>query len=331
MKRILLWLRICRPQTLFASVCPVVAGLLLAGHLLYVPKWLDGIVYMAYELDAVVASLTLVCALSLQILSNLINDYYDFIRGTDKAGRKGFKRALAEGEVSLRQMKVAIGICLLSAVLSGFPLVLQGGLPILLIGLSAIVFAWLYTATSRSLSYLGIADIFVWLYYGVIAVCGTVWLQIWPVSFPLFDSGIGYLQWWNSLMDWQLMGKQLPLLYSPFLIGSTCGLISMCVLIINNLRDVEEDRQSGKRTFPVRFGKRAGEWGMLLVILLAPLSTFLAMPPYDRFPVVIIVPLLLLFCAVVRAQGRQYNKCLMAAGLCNLIYVLLLTVTFFID
>ncbi len=285
MKKILLWFRIIRPQTLFASLCPVLIGL-----------------FVSPEVNGWVGAGTLLCALALQILSNLINDYYDFRRGADKVGRKGFKRALAEGEVSVQQMKVAIFITLGAALLLGAGLLmaaccfdgafhLLGGVPILIIGLTALLFAWLYTATRHSLSYLGIADIFVFLYYGVIASAGTTYLQ-------------------THAFSWQ-----------AFYAGAVCGLISMCVLIINNLRDIDGDRAVGKRTFPVRFGKRAGEMGMLIVILLMPLFVYLA---YGwSWAMLVIVPALLLFRATRRAEGAQYNKCLLFAGLINVVYLLL--------
>ncbi len=286
MKKTLLWLKIIRPQTLFASLCPVIVGLLVATNISWCVGWL-----------------TIVCALSLQILSNLINDYYDFKRGADKAGRVGFKRALAEGEVSIGQMQTAIFITLGIALLSGLFLTVSAGmsdggfhlagcLPILAIGLTALLFAWLYTATSHSLSYLGIADIFVFLYYGVIATAGTYYLQ-------------------THTFSWQ-----------SFHAGAVCGLISMCVLIINNLRDIESDKAVGKKTFPVRFGKRAGELGMFVVVLLMPLFAYWAFGL--SLPMAIVFIGLLLFVKTMKAEGVQYNKCLLGAGLVNLFYVILI-------
>ena len=277
MKQILLWLRIIRPQTLFASLVPVLVGLKVAG----VSDWR-------------VAVFTALCALSLQILSNLINDYYDFVRGSDKAGRAGFKRALAEGEVSERQMLSACACALAVAVCLGFFLVLKGGWVILAIGVTAIIFAWLYTATSHSLSYLGIADGFVFLYYGVLASAGTAWLQTHEFSEQAFYA------------------------------GAVCGLISMCVLMINNLRDIESDREAGKRTLPVRFGKKAAESVMLVEVILMPVFAWLA---FDLSPALLIfVPALVLYVAVLRAQGAAYNKCLLCTGLINLLYYILILI-----
>lgn len=269
------WFRIIRPQTLFASFCPVAVALLTQSEAISWP----------------VAIVTIICALALQILSNLINDYYDYRRGTDKQGRVGFRRALAEGEVTERQMLTACLITLGVCLLTGLYLVWIGGWVILLIGLTALLFAWLYTATSKSLSYLGIADIFVFLYYGVIAATGTYYLQTGTFSWTIFYT------------------------------GAVCGLISMCVLLINNLRDIEDDRAVGKRTLPVRFGRKAGLGLMLMVVLLMPLFAYLA---YGwSLPMLVIIPALALFVAITRAQGRAYNICLLAAGLTNVVYTIL--------
>lgn len=277
----MLWLKIIRPQTLFASLCPVLTALLIVSH--------SSVIHYG------VAATTLLCALALQILSNLINDYYDFKRGTDQKGRVGFKRALAEGLVTEKQMLRACIITLIVAVALGLYLVIKGGWVILLIGVLAILFAWLYTATNHSLSYLGIADIFVFLFYGIIAGWGT-----------------GYLQ-----------GSELH----AEIIAATAvnGMISMCVLIINNLRDIDSDRTAGKRTFPVRFGKRAGEMGMLIIVLLMPVCAWLAF--HHWLPVLILIPAVLLTTATLRAEGRQYNRCLLMAGLVNVCYVVLVYIT----
>ena len=95
----------------------------------------------------------------------------------------------------------------------------------------------------------------------------------------------------------------------------------MCLLIINNLRDIDDDRAAGKRTFPVRFGKRAGEIGMLVVVLLMPLFAWLAFG-LDG-PMLVVFPALALFVAVLRAEGSQYNRLMLGAGFVNLVYTAL--------
>lgn len=281
MKKVLLWVRIIRPQTLFASLVPVLVGLRVA----------NGMPSAAHH-PLLAGILTAICAVSLQVLANLINDYYDFVRGTDKAGRQGFKRALAEGEVSTGQMKAACLTTLAITVSTGFYLVLVGGWIILAIGLSAILFAWLYTATSHSLSYLGIADMFVFLYYGVIASAGTTYIITHAFS------------------------------TMSFLAGAVCGLISMCVLMTNNLRDIDSDREAGKKTLPVRFGKRAAQAVLLVEVLLMPVFAWLA---FGLSPAMLIgVAALALYALILKAEGAQYNKCLLLAGLTNVLYYILI-------
>lgn len=288
MKQIALWLRIIRPQTLFASLCPVLVGLMVAHTL--IPQSSSSM--------KLTALLTVLCALALQILSNLINDYYDYKRGTDKQGRVGFKRALAEGLVNEKEMLIACLVTLSIALILGAVLCYIGGWVIVFIGITAILFAWLYTATPYSLSYLGIADIFVFLYYGVIATWGTVWLQ--------FRSA----------------GKPLDLsILTPINAGAVCGLISMCVLAINNIRDVDDDRLVGKRTIPVRVGKK---WALVIlgvIVALMPLFAWLAFGM--SWAVGIIIPAIVLYLNVLRAKGAQYNLCLLQAGIVNLVYVIL--------
>lgn len=284
MKNIFLWFKIVRPQTLFASLCPVTVALLVMSQ-------------HGYTIHGWVATATVLCALALQVLSNLINDYYDFKRGTDKKGRIGFKRALAEGLVTEKQMLTACLITLAIALALGLYLVIVGGWVILLIGVLAIFFAWLYTATNHSLSYLGIADIFVFLFYGIIAGWGTAYLQV--------TADNCYSTTWMRPVLWA---------------AAVNGLISMCVLIINNLRDIATDRETGKRTFPVRFGKRAGELGMAIIVALMPACAWLAF--HSWIPALILVPAVALLIGTLRARGAQYNKCLLGAGLVNCIYVL---------
>ena len=173
-----------------------------------------------------------------------------------------------------------------------------GGWVILIIGITAILFAWLYTATSYSLSYLGIADGFVFLYYGVIATWGTVWLQYQAEGL-------------TTLMEHSI----------PIYAGAVCGLISMCVLAINNIRDMEDDRQVGKRTLPVRVGKKTALAILGVIVVLMPLFAWLAFGV--SWAMAVFIPASFLYYKVLKAGGAQYNICLMLAGIVNLIYTLL--------
>lgn len=277
MQKIKLWFGISRPKTFFASLCPVAVALLLVQ----IPRPLAGI-------------LTLLCALSLQVLSNFINDYYDFVRGSDKAGRVGPARALAEGLVTKNAMKRACLIALGVALATGLVLVVQGGWPILAIGLLSILFAWLYTATRHSLSYLGIADIFCFLFYGPIATGGTAFLQ-------------------TGCWDTQ-----------SILAGIANGCIAVCVLATNNIRDIEDDRAAGKRTFPVRFGKKAALVGTAIMLLGAQAAMISATRSFFMLFWALIA--IYVYRELCRANGMAYNRCLYHFGLTNLGYVLLVAV-----
>ncbi len=278
MQKIKLWFGICRPRTLFASICPVLMGFIAVGGM---PR-------------PVVATVTLLCGVSLQVLSNLINDYYDFRRGSDKAGRVGPSRALAEGLVAEVQMRRACLIALGLSVAEGIYLVLTGGWVILAIGVLSIFFAWIYTATPHSLSYLGIADIVCFLFYGPVATVGTAWLQTGRFSL------------------------------TALLLGCVCGCVAVCVLATNNIRDIEDDRAVGKRTFPVRFGKNAARVGVALMLVGAEAFALLALKGCPSVWLML-VPFgvsVFLYVRLLKAQGAQYNLCLFRFGLLNACYVL---------
>ncbi len=292
---ICLWWRIIRPHTLFAAAAPVLVALFVVA----MDKVQLSTIPAEYSIHWLTAFATIFCAFSLQVFANFVNDYYDYKKGADKKGRVGFRRALAEREVTVRQMRVALIITLLIILLSGFYLVLRGGLPILFVGLLAILFAWLYTATRYSLAYLGIADLFVFLFFGVVATTGTVWLQ-------------------NSTWDW-----------SAFWAGGVNGVISMCVLCINNLRDYEDDRSVGKRTIPVRFGHKAGYMELIICSLFSFLFAYLAFG--FSWPCLIIIPMIYLCIKVLKAQGVEYNNCLVLAGKINMVYVALVALSLFIS
>lgn len=280
MNQIKKWFSIIRPKTLFASAVPVLIAILLAFKL--------------ENISLLNSILVLLCGVSLQVLSNLINDYYDFKKGLDKQGRLGPKRALAEGTVTEIQMRNAIIINIVFSVLTGLYLVIVGGMPILLIGVLSIFFAWLYTATSHSLSYLGIADIFAFTFYGPIATFGTFYILT-----HSFSSTVIYA-------------------------GCVCGLVSTMILCTNNLRDISADKQVGKKTIPVRFGKKIGELEYLLCALLTSVFAYLAF----SLSVTMLIGAfaLLVYGKVKKAEGVQYNKCLFLSSLLNMVYFLLVLI-----
>ncbi|MGL5785734.1 MAG: 1,4-dihydroxy-2-naphthoate octaprenyltransferase [Bacteroidales bacterium] len=282
MNSIRLWFRIARPGTLAATFSPVFIGLMIAANLT--------------KIDWITALVTLISGLSIQIISNFVNDYYDFKKGLDKAGRVGFKRAIAEGEVTPSAMKKAIIITTLIAVLSGLFLIYKGGIPILSIGIFSLLFAWLYTATSKSLSYLGIADLFVLIFFGPVATVGTTYLQTHAFSSQSFWFGI------------------------------VCGLISTCVLVTNNVRDYDTDKKAGKKSLPVRLGKKFGEYEYLVSIL--AIIPVLYIGQARVLPYLIVIPGIILYIKLLKAKGTAYNQILVNTGKLNLLFALLCALEF---
>ena len=206
------WWTACRPNTLIISIAPVLLGLSLAINNGKFNSFL-------------VAILTLVAAMLIQIGTNLINDLYDFISGADTDDRLGPIRATQSGLLSKKQVKMGAFFCFLLSLLIGVYLVYVGGVPILIIGLLSLISGYCYTAGPYPLAYNGLGDIFVFIFFGLIAVPGTYYLQ----SNELFDI--------NSI-----------------LVGASIGFLAVAVLCVNNIRDVESDRKVNKKTLVVRFG-----------------------------------------------------------------------------
>lgn len=280
MKHFILWFKTIRPQTLFQSIAPVGVGLLVAN------------IYT--KLDGLLATITMLCAISIQVFANLTNDYYDYKKGADEKERVGFTRGLAEGTLSIKSIRNAILISLAITIVSGIYLIYRGGWVIFLIGIASIFFAWIYTATRYSLAYLGIADIFVFLFFGVIATTGTTYLQIGGFS------------------------------VQSFLAGTASGVISMGVLIINNLRDRETDKQVGKKTIPVRFGRKVGEAELVLCSILSLVFSYLAFGL--SFSNLIFIPTIIVALQTIKAKGKIYNKCLIKQSINSIIYMLLVMI-----
>ncbi len=223
------WFLAARPKTLWASVSPVLLGSALA---------LD-----AGSFHAPAAMAALIGAMLIQIGANFANDYFDFIKGADTEARLGPQRATQSGWVTPIQMRRATILVFALAFLVGLYLVYRGGWPILLIGLISIACGVLYTGGPYPLGYIGLADVFAFVFFGPVAVAGTYYVQV--------------LQW-DALPVW---------------VGMAPGFFSLALLTVNNLRDREEDQQSGKKTLAVRFGKRFAQGEYTLALLSATLLT----------------------------------------------------------
>lgn len=189
------------------------------------------------------ASAALLGALLIQIGANFANDVFDFERGADTEARIGPPRAAQLGLLTPRQMKMGTAAAFGSAVLVGVYLVAIGGWPIAVVGVLSIAAGLAYTGGPFAFGYHGLGDIAVFAFFGIVAVCGTYYVQVLALS-PIAFAG------------------SLPI-----------GAFATAVLVVNNLRDVDTDRSAGKRTLAVRFGRRAArfEYAGLLVFAYAML------------------------------------------------------------
>lgn len=242
-----IWLDASRPKTLTAAIVPVMTGLALA------------IRNDVFRADT--ASVALLCALLIQIGTNFANDYFDAQKGADTDKRVGFQRATASGLVSPQAMKRAMILTMLAAFFGGLYLVWTGGLIVLWIGLLSILFGILYTGGPYPLGYNGLGDLFVFLFFGIVAVCATYYVQA--------------LQW----------------SVESFWLSIPIGALAVNILVINNLRDVEEDKITGKRTLGVMFGERAlkAEYMLMNLLTVPPLIVLYTTYDYSAW---IFLPLL---------------------------------------
>ncbi len=212
--KISVWFMAIRPRTLPAAAAPVLIGTAMA--------------FREVSLSLNIFILTLAAALLIQIGTNLANDYFDHIKGTDDSDRKGPTRVMQSGLLTKKEISISIIVVFSLALICGGFLIFIGGIPILIIGVLAILFGILYTAGPLPLGYIGLGDIFVLVFFGPVAVGGTFYLQTLEISLPVIISGL-----------------------AP-------GFLSVAILISNNLRDIETDKKSGKKTLIVRFGYRFG-------------------------------------------------------------------------
>jgi 1,4-dihydroxy-2-naphthoate octaprenyltransferase len=229
------WVMAARPQTLPAGAAPVVVGTGLAvGEGVFAP------------LPAFAA---LVGALLLQIGTNFANDYYDAVRGADTDEREGFTRVTAGGLIEPQQVKRAMYATFALAIALGTYLVWVGGPAILLVGLSSVAAGIAYTGGPAPYGYRGLGDVFVFVYFGLVAVTGTYYVQA-----AAAIAGVPALSAPLELVPLAAVVAALP----------AAGL-STCILVVNNIRDRETDAKAGKRTLAVLlgYGPSRGEFLLL--------------------------------------------------------------------
>ena len=213
------WLLAARPKTLSGAAVPVMIGVSLS--------YIDAKTYGDDVFSWVAAVLCFFFAFIMQIDANFINDFFDFANGTDNnETRLGPRRACAMGWVKLDAMKKAIAATTCLACIVGLPLVYWGGFEMVLVGIVCIAFCFLYTT---HLSYMGLGDVLVLVFFGIVPVCITYYVQLHTVTVQVFVASVA------------------------------CGLVIDGLLIVNNYRDRDNDRRDGKQTLVVKIGAKAAE------------------------------------------------------------------------
>ena len=265
------WIIASRPKTLLAAVVPVLVGSALA---ISINKF-----FLPYSIVA------LFCSILIQVGTNFTNDLYDFLKGADNQKRKGPRRVLASGLISVTEMKVAIVIVFGLAFLFGLYLVLSVNLLILWVGIISIIAGIIYTAGPFPLAYNGLGDIFVFIFFGVVGTMGTFYLHTQEISLLSFVTSI------------------------------PVGALITNILIVNNYRDIEEDREANKKTLAVLMGKNFTRWQYIFLISICYLVSlilnlqfdynFWIFLPYLTLPITIVLIRMLY-----RYNGEELNKTL---------------------
>ncbi|MUL28535.1 1,4-dihydroxy-2-naphthoate octaprenyltransferase [Prevotella sp. A2879] len=298
------WILAARPKTLTGAIVPVMIGTAWA--------WKMG---GAENFRFFPALLCFLFAFLMQIDSNFINDYFDCVKGSDdKETRLGPKRACTEGWITLPAMRKGLVITSLLASLVGLPLVFYGGWQMVLVGAACVLFAFLYTTF---FSYLGLGDVLVLVFFGII-----------PVTFTTYV----------------ILSSTLQGIYPEVIMTSiACGLVIDTLLIVNNYRDRDNDKKSGKMTLIVRIGARKAEKLYNFLGLLAIIFTIQGRFNPDNngwkayvIPLIIYIPYIFLHTKTQRymvqiKQGRELNKVLALTARNILIYGILTTIVVLIS
>lgn len=274
-----IWWQAARPKTLPLSITPVILGICLSfNDLVGKINWLG-------------AFATLLGAIFIQIGVNLHNDASDFLKGGDSKERIGPQRVTASGLIPPDIVKKGADICFLTAALLGIYLVNIAGMPILIVGVLSILCAFAYTAGPKPIAYTPLGELFVFIFFGLVAVCGSYYVQT------------------LSMTPEVLVG------------GSTVGFFAAAVLAVNNYRDMEVDRKSGRRTLAIVLGKKLAKVEYTLLIFI-PFAI-----PWDEYRY---TWLCLPFAAYLHWQfwrlnpGPAFNWILARTAQLQIIYVLLL-------
>jgi 1,4-dihydroxy-2-naphthoate octaprenyltransferase len=279
-----LWLLAARPRTLPAAVAPVLVGTALAGS--------EG-VFRALPFVA-----ALVGSVFIQIGTNLSNDYSDARRGADTEDRLGPVRVTAGGLMPPKRVLVGTYVAFGIAVAAGLYLAAVAGWELLVVGAASILAGVLYTGGPRPYGYEGLGEVFVFLFFGVVAVAGSYFVQ-------------------TEQLRWEAFGLAVPV-----------GLLAAAILVVNNIRDIETDRRAGKGTLAVKLGRNRARKLFTAMVVISFLVPPLLVPALSAWVLLVLaaLPLVppLIRTVVTRTDGQALNGALAGTGRLLAVYSLLL-------
>ena len=265
------WIIAGRPKTLLAALVPVMVG--------------SAVAFNENKLVIIYSIVALMCSILIQVGTNYANDLYDFINGADNEKRKGPRRVLASGLISVKEMRLGIIFTFGLAFLLGLYLVYEGGIVILVIGVLSILAGLAYTAGPFPLAYNGLGDIFVFMFFGIVGTVGTYYLHTRDLNLVSFVASV------------------------------PVGALITNILVVNNYRDIEEDKAAGKYTLAVKFGKTFSRYqfiSLTIISFLVPAVLFiffnysiLIFLPYLTFPAAYKIIVMLY-----KLNGMELNKTL---------------------
>jgi 1,4-dihydroxy-2-naphthoate octaprenyltransferase len=298
------WVMAARPQTLPAAASPVLVG--------------TAVAYYGGVFEPMAALFAFVGAALIQIGTNFANDYYDAVQGADTDNREGFTRVTAGGLIEPAEVKRAMVLTFGLAIVSGAYLVYVAGVPILVVGLVSVACGVAYTGGPYPLGYHGLGDVFVFVFFGLVAVTGTYYVQAAALLGEPLSTG---------LVD-------APELALAFVASLPMAAISTNILVVNNVRDRVEDAETGKETLVVKFGYGFGRAEFVAMLALAYLTPVALVVGYGVPATVLLswlsLPLAWTVTTTVlnRTDGAALNPALERVGQLLALYALLFSVGF---
>lgn len=277
------WIEATRPKTLPASIIPVMIG--------------NAAAFAENKFNPIVMLITMFCALMIQIITNYLNEVYDFKKGADTKDRLGPKRQVASGVISAKMMSIVSIILILITFLTGLYLVDYAGIEILIVGILSLFFAFAYTGGPYPLAYNGLGEIFVFVFFGLVAVCGSYYVQTQNLNLFIVLAAI------------------------------PAGMLSSNILGVNNIRDIETDKLANKKTLAVKIGKSNAIKLFEFEIASAYAAIVILSILYNNY--ILLLPLLTIFLSIRLIKnvktlvGLELNKALAATGKLLLIFGLL--------